>query len=173
MVRELIHLFPQVLRTTSTYLSPLSPSSRRVAPRHPLPAGPGAPALRPAGPEGPGGAQQGPEPGGRGCRERPLHHPAHEPLAVGRAAPGPRPAGLLPLLTVLEAQGHAAGRGLAVPCRPPGPGQRALSHSQRPCRPSRGRLPAPGPSLLSLRVSKTEGVSAGDSEESLPSLEGG
>lgn len=164
MVRELTHLSPQVLRAASTYLSTPSPSSRRVAPRSLLPAGPGTPALHPAGPEGPGGAQQGPEPGGRGCRERPLHHPAHEPLAVCRAAPGPRPAGLLPLL-MLEAQGHAAGGAGGRPA----PGQRAPSRSQRPRRPSRGRLPPPRALPFSLRASRTEGVAVGDSKKSFPS----
>ena len=145
VVRELTHLSPQVLRAASTYLSPLSPSSRRVAPRSLLPAGPGIPALRPAGPEGPGGAQQDPEPGGRGCRERPLHHPAHEPLAVGRAAPGPQPAGLLPLLTALEAQGHVAGRGLAVAPRPRPEGAEPLPEAPQTL--TRKAPSAPGPAF--------------------------
>ena len=111
MVSERPCLSPQVLRASSTYLSPLGPSSCRVAPHSLLSAGQETPALHAAGPGGPGGAQQGPEPSGPGCRERPLHHQAHELLPVGRSAPGPRPAGLLPLLTALKAQRRTAGRG--------------------------------------------------------------
>lgn len=103
-------LSPQVLCASGTYLSFLPPSSRRrVAPRSLPPAGPGAPALRPAGPGGPGRAQQGPESSRAGRREHPLHHQTHEPLPVGRPAPGPEPQGLLPLLTWLWRLRHGRG----------------------------------------------------------------
>lgn len=155
------HLFPQVLPASGTYLSPDSPSRRRcrrVAPRSLLQAGPGTPELHPAGPGGPGGAQQGPEPSHAGCRERPLHHQAHEPLPVGRPAPGPRPAGLLPFLTP-----PWAARCMVIP-----QAGEQLSRSWWPHRPSPGGFLPYRPCLLSPRVSKTEGVSAGPQEMSLP-----
>lgn len=124
----------------STYLSPrhpLSPTSCRAAPRGLLAGSRRAPAPCPSGPGGPGGAQQGPEPSRPGGRERPHHHQAHEPLAVGRPAPGPQPAGLLPLLTALGVQRHMAdGRAcglLPSPLKALRTPREGLSLQHRPC----------------------------------------